>query len=806
MIATNRKKNSYHFVIILIFTAFIVLSFAHTACAQNWTGDGGKGMSITILTPQAAGLAENQSHLPALIQGEFISNFSNYSAIDVLDWQRREAIIVHIMSSPSYSDSVQEQTRQEIGNLIPTTHFMDGKLLKTPTGYNLQISIIRNSDKMTTASYSGNFTFWELNNLTGIRRASLELLPKMGVTLTAKAQQELAGAAIENYVNAQAALARGITAQRQGTEVAALSYYFQAAAFDPTMMEAVNRSSILNANITSGNMGDNIRNDIVWRRQWIERLEETEKFFDNFNKTESMPYTLFYTNDIKQVGAINYQHETVNMSIETYLYSKSSWTNSIERALQTVWDGLDATGRKDTWELGRWPHSSVTNLNAFARRSKSFSVVFQLYNDQNKLLSSQTLQAGGYWGLSNSGRRPTFYISSPDRKTIIFRNVNANYITDNLIIRVASVNGKDAETAAIDGVLQIQAITSNEVFMNDRFKFAKGEIQGFTNHRDNETELVIPGNIWGDPVISIGANAFSNILLTSLTISDNVRSIDREAFWGNNLRSITIGANVDMNPNSFTNSRFRNFYYPGRRADTYTVNLGRWLSEEQLKIEQMERIERQKRLEAESEESLYNYRRREEIQAKEQITTWEEPTEKRLKIGWRIGFGPSWTFAGSSSEWFDMMCRECEAIGDSKNSQTATFSFDIGLKLNIRATDMMTFATELNYNRLRNKIRYENYNFFIDNNTMTVPALLRYGGKTHGWYLESGFQWGFPIYSSANVKGNHSELDREQDHGIVYGFGKNGTGLRFLHHLTKWDKNGTLKAPFIISFYLGYDF
>jgi len=588
-----------------IIAAFIVFTQQQLQASQNWTGNGGKGMSITILAPQATGLEERQSHLPALIQGEFISNFSSYSAIDVLDWQRREAIYVHILSSPSYSDSVQAQTARELGNLIPTTHFMDGKLLKTPTGYNLQVSIIRNSDKITTASFSGNFTFWELNNLTGIRRASLELLPRAGVTLTAKAQQELAGAAQANYVTAQTALARGVTAQRQGTEVAALSYYFQAATFDPSMTEAVNRSSVLNADITSGNIGDNVRNDIQWRRQWVERLKETEEFFDNFNKMESMPYTLFYTNDIKQ-GTINYEKETVTMSIETYLYSSGIWTLSIERALQAVWDGLNATGRKDTWQLGNWPQRGVTDLNAFARKSNNFSVVFELLNNQNKVIGKQILQAGGSWELNWSGR-PHIVISAPDRKTMNFQNVDANEITDRMTIRVASVNEKDAESAAIDGVLQIWAITKNQVATDDRFRFAKGEIQGFTNNVGGVTELIIPRTIWGDPVISIGNGAFRGIGLIKVTIPNSVRTIGDEAFRDNKLTSIvipnsvisigneafhqpnlfpngilsiTIGANVDITRKPFQTETYSldrdsfedSYNKGGKKAGTYTFS------------------------------------------------------------------------------------------------------------------------------------------------------------------------------------------------------------------------------------------
>jgi len=574
----NKVNYSRHIVMNLIFTMFAVIGLVNTVNAsatQNWTGDGGKGMSITILAPHATGLAENQSHLPTLIQGEFISNFSSYSAVDVLDWQRREAIYVHILKSPSYSDSVQTQAMRELGNLIPTTHFMDGKIIKTPTGYNLQISIIRNSDKMTTASYSGNFTFWELNNLTGIRRASLELLPKMGVTLTEKAQAELAGATQANYVTAQTALARGVTAQRQGTEVAALSYYFQAAAFDPSLGEAINRSSILNANITSGNIGDNVRNDIAWRREWIKRLEETELFFDNFNKIESMPYTLFYSSEIKQ-GKINYENETVNMSIETYLYGSGVWTLSIERAVQAVYDGLRATGRAQEWGLANWPRQSVASLKAFAGRSNNFSIVFELVNNQDNVISRETLQARGSWELNRSGR-PGISISAPDRKTLTFQSVNANDITDNLVIRVASVNGKDAEAAAIDGILQILTIKRSEVVMNDRFRFAKGEIQGFANRGTNATELVIPTTIWVDPVISIGSDAFKNTGLVKVTIPNGINSIGAGAFLDNKLTSITVGTNVNMSSNSFGGDGFHafpeNYNQNGRKAGTYKHEL-----------------------------------------------------------------------------------------------------------------------------------------------------------------------------------------------------------------------------------------
>jgi TolB-like protein len=524
-----------------------------SSASSSSTGNDGKGMSIAILAPKATGLAENQSYLPALVQGEFVSNFSSFSAISVLDRERLDEQYAELLSG-YYADD--DAAALDLGHLKATDYIQTGSITRTATGYALQIQITRTADKMTTASYSGTFTFAELDNLTGIRKASLELVQKMGVALTAQAREQLAGAATENQVQAQTALARGIAAQRQGTEVAALSYYFQAAAYDPSLMEAASRFSILNTSIISGNIGDDVRSDIQWRRDWVARLTETEQFFDSFNRTESMPYTLFYTSDIKQIGNTDYRNETATLGgIETHLHGSGIWTVSMERALQAVYDGLQATKRADVWGLSGWPRQGVTNLNYTGRR-QNFAIVFEILNNQNKVIGRQALQSGGSWGI-NRGGRPVVSVNADDRKTVNFQNVNANDITDRMTIRIATVNGTDAETAARNGVLQMRAITKNELSINDQWQFSKGEIQGFRNN--SATAIVIPDTIWGDPVIFIGSEAFQN----------------------NNITSITVGANVVMSSNSFRGDfqYFSDSYNQnGKKAGTYNRSMFRFVN------------------------------------------------------------------------------------------------------------------------------------------------------------------------------------------------------------------------------------
>jgi len=536
-----------------------------------FTGDGNRGVRLAVLVPDAVGLPAEQSYLPSLVQGVLVGDLSRFSAISVLDRMSLESVLAETESGIYQT----EEDFGRLGEIANVDYVLTGSITRTATGHALQVQVVgtgRDNIGITRASFSGTPTVAEMDDFTGIRRASLQLLTGMGVSLTDRARRELGSSETRQVVSAHVALAHGITAQRQGTEVAALSYYFMAAAFDPSLLEAINRSSIMHASIRGGDIGDDVRSEIEWRRAWIERLEETERFFADFHGRESMPYTLFYTVELDQ-GAVNWQTETVNLSILTHLHGSGIWTLSIERAIQAVYDGLAATGRAQAWGLQNWPRQGVTNLNAFARRSNNFSVVFELLDDQNRVIGRQTLQAGGSWELSWAAR-PSISVDASVRRTLAFQNVDANAITDRMAIRVVSVNGIDAETAARNGILQVRAISRNELNTNDRFRFSRGVVQGFASHTAKVADLGIPGTIWGDPVVSISERAFEHAGLTSVSIPSSVTHIGSGAFLNNdNLTRVSIGANVTMSSNSFGGGGWtlfpENYEQNGRQAGTY---------------------------------------------------------------------------------------------------------------------------------------------------------------------------------------------------------------------------------------------
>jgi hypothetical protein len=413
----------------------------------------------------------------------------------------------------------------------------------------------------------------ELDDFTAIKKASLELLTQLGIPLTDTAKRELSGAESQQAVNAQTALARGITAQRSGTVVESLAYYFQAVNYDPAQAEAASRLNILSANISSGNMGQNVRNDIQWRRQWVDRLTEAETFYANYVR-QPTPYYLVYSTNLRQ-GKIDYASETVTISGVTLdLVPNHAWIDTLGRVVNTVRSGLLATKRAEEWGLD-WPTKSIAAATPFVNRDESLQVAVELLNDQGQTIGSEVFTLQGGWRVQlteeyepSYGRKATRSIQlrlnprMPGPQQAEFRRVNANLITDRLTVKIKSINGVDAETAAKTRAINILTeaqygwLPEVRAKTDSRYVYNSFRINsdGYIAAGDSISggALVIPPSRFGISVIAIYGGGFEGKQLTSVTIPNSVTSIGYEAFRGNRLTSVTI-------PNSVTSIGGRAF-------------------------------------------------------------------------------------------------------------------------------------------------------------------------------------------------------------------------------------------------------
>jgi hypothetical protein len=311
------------------------------------------------------------------------------------------------------------------------------------------------------ARHSATYTQEEIEDKTAVNRASLDLLEKMGIALTALARAELQQAAPRRTIQGQTALAQGIIAQRNGATVEAMTLYYQAAALDPSLMEAANRVSIVSANIRTGNIGQDRRSDIQWRREWQARLEETEWYFDTFFKTFNQPYALIYTPEL-QYGDTNYRDETLPVSFTVELLEQSNWTDPVLKTVNNIWQGLNATGRKTAWGFENWPRSRVSNANPFRNDSKRLTIVVELVNEQKRVIARQTFEERGRWEFSFSRDLgiQSFSSSGEEAKTIRFPAVRINDLTERLTLQFTTVNGVPVANASRSGLLMITTRSS----------------------------------------------------------------------------------------------------------------------------------------------------------------------------------------------------------------------------------------------------------------------------------------------------------------------------------------------------------
>jgi hypothetical protein len=486
LIKTVRRKMKINFCISLFALLLFTVSACSTGTVANsenspqlkrssayYEGKGGKGIRLTVLPPGSKGIDKNNAWLPLFVQGTLTNNLNIFSAMTVLDRQNLDKILSEQALSATGIFSEKDAVR--IGNLTNAQYILSGTLIKiSETVLSLQLAVSETETGERKASFLKNCTPDDIKNISVLNEATEQLLAELGVNLTKKGRQVLFQSRLSTAA-AETALSKGIAAQKQGTAVEAISYYYEAIRYNPALSEATKRLSVLSTNIKSGNIGASVRSDIERREAWLALMRDCEQFIGRH-----LPYEIEYSTDLKQSN-VSYSQKTVDLS-----FAIASYPTGGLAIVNDILAGLKKTGKKEEWGFQEWPLTSP----AIAASGK-IAIAASLINEKGQIIATSkgylhnkvkfgidilttsafaccgilTLPLGGVTlFFSKEGRDPMFYDRSPykikaddSESTIVFSGVDAYKITDKLTIKIISVDGIDAQTAAQSGYVKISA-------------------------------------------------------------------------------------------------------------------------------------------------------------------------------------------------------------------------------------------------------------------------------------------------------------------------------------------------------------
>ena len=231
--------------------------------------------AIAVPAPKGVNLGDGAEWIPLFIQGVITTNFQQYSGMTVID--RQNADMVKAEQRLSESAEFDEKNTVELGKMTNARLTVTGNIVAKSNVYALTFNITDVESGETKASASvPNCSRSALEDGTAANQISYDLMTSYGIALGNGAKKNLTqkSKAIAAEANAQVSVAKGIAAEKDGSNIEALTYYIQARKSDNKLAEATSRMSGMTTVVAGGNFGANAKNLIKLRKDWEQRLLE----------------------------------------------------------------------------------------------------------------------------------------------------------------------------------------------------------------------------------------------------------------------------------------------------------------------------------------------------------------------------------------------------------------------------------------------------------------------------------------------------------------------------------------------------
>ena len=320
----------------------------------------------------------------------------------------------------------------QLGKLIHARFIVTGNITKKTSSYALIFNITDAETGETKAAASvPNCLASALENGEAANKISYELMT--------------------SEVQAQTSAAKGILAERSGSNIEALTYYVQAQKNNSKLPEAAKLMQNMTSVVSAGNFGARAKNLIQLRKDWKKLLGEAGKYVASV-KPE---FELRYFSDIKP-GEIDYQTNSMTITVTAPYLRQINNLEDIYLFAKKIRDAYEKIPESKDWELDidalLYPLDN-DNIGSDKRAyyngyiDKPHKFCINILNDKKKIIASKEVSYALI--LNRYTRRysisgETFY-SGEGRVGAYYGRIEHNYGDRHLYFNIP-VNDADSNT------------------------------------------------------------------------------------------------------------------------------------------------------------------------------------------------------------------------------------------------------------------------------------------------------------------------------------------------------------------------
>ncbi|MGP1458724.1 MAG: CsgG/HfaB family protein [Treponema sp.] len=338
--------------------------------------------AIAVPAPKTVNIDADGAWIPLFIQGVITSNFQQYSGLTVIDRQNTDMVKAEqkLGENAVYSD----EDALQLGKLTHARFIITGNITKKASSYALIFNITDAETGETKAAANvPNCLASALENGEAANKISYDLMTGYGIKLSKEAAAALTKSAelMKSEVQAQTSLAKGILAERSGSNIEALTYYVQAQKNDRKLPEAAKLMQNMTSVVSTGNYGARAKNLIKLRNDWDKLITEARAYIESIQPE----FELRYFSDVRD-SYIDYHDNTIGFDVSAP-YLRQTNGNELHEArhfAEKIQSALEKTQDHANWDLNS--ERRLYLKGEHERVELEFSV--NLLNDKKRIISS----------------------------------------------------------------------------------------------------------------------------------------------------------------------------------------------------------------------------------------------------------------------------------------------------------------------------------------------------------------------------------------------------------------------------------